>query len=197
MPTSLHSPLPTFHPLSVFTLSSPNLISNPPQSIPCSVPSLFYLILSLTHILLAPYPSDLLPASFHAPLPSSLPDPFDPISASPGITTAPSLHQPMLPTSPYSFVPGPSDLSSLPRHPWWIMAPAYPSQSRYPHVWALGDCTSGALQPGPPPSLSPLTQNTTRRVWGQAAHGDPSLCPLPRHTSYWRLARTPASPASL
>lgn len=170
------------------------LVQSPPQSIPCPVPSLFYFILFLTHIVLAPYLPDLVPASFHTQLHPSLPDPFDRIPASLGMP-----HIPILASThaPYSSVPSPSDLSSLPRHPWWIMAPAYLHQIQYPRVWALGDCTSGALQPGLPPSLSLLTRSTTRRAWGQAAHGDPSLCPLPQHTSYWRLARTPASPALL
>uniref|UniRef100_A0A8C3H213 Patched 2 n=1 Tax=Corvus moneduloides TaxID=1196302 RepID=A0A8C3H213_CORMO len=95
VPTSLHPPLPlslhTFHPLSIFALSSPNLISNPPQSFHCPVPSLLYLILSLTHILLAPYLPDPIPAPSHTQLPPSLPDPFDPIPASPGITCIPIL----------------------------------------------------------------------------------------------------------
>uniref|UniRef100_A0A8D2MN63 Patched 2 n=1 Tax=Zonotrichia albicollis TaxID=44394 RepID=A0A8D2MN63_ZONAL len=98
---SLHPPLPlslpTFCPLSIFALSSPNFISKPSQSIFCPVPSLFYLILSLTHILLAPYLPDFVPAPFHTQLSPPLPDAFDPIPASPGITHIPILASTLTP----------------------------------------------------------------------------------------------------
>uniref|UniRef100_A0A672UXA8 Patched 2 n=1 Tax=Strigops habroptila TaxID=2489341 RepID=A0A672UXA8_STRHB len=188
-------PSPYTHPCIVPT--SPRTHLSPSLTLyhPCFIPSFPCPISNLAHTCLTPflpYPTlnspylsltHLDPSLLH-PVPLSLHTPPSPYSLPPH--TPPSL-----------YIPRPSDsVLSLLRHRWWITAPACLHRSQCPHAWALGVSMSGVPQPGLPPSLTPRTQSTTQRPWGRGAHGDPSLCPQPRHTSCWRLARTPASPAS-
>uniref|UniRef100_A0A8B9CJH1 Patched 2 n=1 Tax=Anser brachyrhynchus TaxID=132585 RepID=A0A8B9CJH1_9AVES len=185
----------TLHPsLPCPVLNSPHtpIVPYSPQPIPHSLPSPV-----LCPSLLCPISNCPVPICPH---PCFIPYPLLPVPASPHKSLTPSFHHPVLPATPHSPHPCvslvPLTVPSLPRHPPWITAPACPLRSRCPRASAPGVCTSAVPQPGPPPSLTPRTRSATGTAWGRAAPGDPSSCPPPRHTSCWRPARTPASPAS-
>uniref|UniRef100_A0A493TN66 SSD domain-containing protein n=1 Tax=Anas platyrhynchos platyrhynchos TaxID=8840 RepID=A0A493TN66_ANAPP len=127
------------------------------------------------------------------------PIPNYPIPICPHPSFIPSLRACFTPQISYPILPScvsPLTVPSPPRHPPWTTAPACPLRSRCPRASEPGGCTSAVPQPGPLPSPTPRTRRATGTAWGRAAPGDPSSCPPPRHTSCWRPARTPASPAS-
>lgn len=180
---SLPHPLP-----SPSTLPSPK----PTPHAPCPHPSLFAITRALPPLLcpVPNYPIPICPPSQFHPISLCLLHPTNPL---PHPSVTPRSLPP--PSTPHPCV-SPPTVPSPPRHPPWTTAPACPLRSRCPRASAPGGCTSAVPQPGPPPSPTPRTRRATGMAWGRAAPGDPSSCPPPRHTSCWRPARTPASPAS-